>query len=219
MKIISFKICPFVQRVTALLEVKNIAYDIEYISLKDKPQWFLELAPNGQVPILITDSNIALFESDAIMEYIDEISLPLEPNLTPEKKAINRAWSYKGTKQYLAQCSFMRSSDEKTFLDRETKIVQAFVLLQKEMENSFYSVTNSMSNIDIAWFPLLYRFSVVEKWTKYDILSQYPKMKKWQISLITQNFAKKSVADDFEKLFVDFYLSDKTFLGKMRYKI
>jgi glutathione S-transferase len=41
MKVISFKICPFVQRVTALLEAKNIAYEIEYISLSNKPQWFL----------------------------------------------------------------------------------------------------------------------------------------------------------------------------------
>lgn len=41
-KIISFKICPFVQRVTALLEAKQLPYEIEYISLKNKPQWFLE---------------------------------------------------------------------------------------------------------------------------------------------------------------------------------
>ncbi|HCH25399.1 MAG TPA: glutathione S-transferase, partial [Oceanospirillaceae bacterium] len=33
LKIISFTICPFVQRVTALLEAKKLAYDIEFISL------------------------------------------------------------------------------------------------------------------------------------------------------------------------------------------
>jgi len=31
MKIVSYKICPFVQRVTALLEAKNVDYDVEYI--------------------------------------------------------------------------------------------------------------------------------------------------------------------------------------------
>jgi glutathione S-transferase len=36
MKIVSFKICPFVQRVTALLEAKNIEYKVEFISLRDK---------------------------------------------------------------------------------------------------------------------------------------------------------------------------------------
>jgi glutathione S-transferase len=46
-KVVSFKICPFVQRVTALLEAKNIPYQVEYISLSDKPQWFLDISPNG----------------------------------------------------------------------------------------------------------------------------------------------------------------------------
>lgn len=38
MKIVSFKICPFVQRVTALLEAKGIDYESDFISLSDKPQ-------------------------------------------------------------------------------------------------------------------------------------------------------------------------------------
>ena len=47
LKVISFKICPFVQRVTGWLEAKGLPYEIDYISLKDKPQWFLDLSPNG----------------------------------------------------------------------------------------------------------------------------------------------------------------------------
>jgi len=34
-KVISFKICPFVQRVTALLEAKKIPYEVELISLRE----------------------------------------------------------------------------------------------------------------------------------------------------------------------------------------
>ena len=64
MKIVSFKICPFVQRVTALLEAKDIPYDLEFISLSNKPQWFLDISPNGQVPVLMTGDGKALFESE-----------------------------------------------------------------------------------------------------------------------------------------------------------
>ena len=113
-KVISFKICPFVQRVTALLEAKNIPYEIDFISLKDKPQWFLDISPTGQVPVVVTEGGTPLFESDAIIEYIDEISAPLEAGLTPEAKALNRAWSYQASKHYLVQCSAMRSPDEQT---------------------------------------------------------------------------------------------------------
>ena len=92
MKIVSFKICPFVQRVTALLEAKKIDYELEFISLSDKPQWFLDISPNGQVPVLITDKGKALFESDAIVEYIEEAFPALQPELSLEDKATNRAW-------------------------------------------------------------------------------------------------------------------------------
>ena len=53
-KVVSFKICPFVQRVTAILEAKSIPYEIEFISLKDKPHWFLDISPNAQVPLVVT---------------------------------------------------------------------------------------------------------------------------------------------------------------------
>lgn len=36
-KVISFKICPFVQRVTAALEARQIPYEIKYISLNKPP--------------------------------------------------------------------------------------------------------------------------------------------------------------------------------------
>ena len=79
-RVISSTICPFVQRVTALLEQKKIPYDIEYISLRDKPDWFLRMSPNAQVPILITESGAALFESDAIVEYLEEAYPALRPS-------------------------------------------------------------------------------------------------------------------------------------------
>ena len=43
MKIVSFKICPFVHRVIAVLELKEVAYDVKYISLADKPNLFLKV--------------------------------------------------------------------------------------------------------------------------------------------------------------------------------
>ena len=75
-KIVSFKICPFVQWVITLLEAKNVLYEVKYISLKDKPQWFLDISPNGQVPVLITEAGVVLFESGAIVEYLDEVQDP-----------------------------------------------------------------------------------------------------------------------------------------------
>ena len=213
MKIISFKICPFVQRVTALLEAKGLPYELEYIDLKDKPQWFLDISPNGQVPVLVTDSGRALFESDAIVEYIDEISSPLEQQVTPEQRAIDRAWSNQAAKNYLVQCGAMRSADQETLTERAAKLGQVFAKAEKALGKGPYFKGDKLSNVDIAWLPLLHRANIIREHTGFDFVSDFPKVKAWQTAVNQTGLMQKSVANDFESKFTAFYLSDATFLG------
>ncbi len=84
-KLVSFKNCPFVQRVMGALVMKNVPFEIEYIELNNKPQWFLDISPNGQVPVLITENETVLFESDAIVEYLDDKYAPIERSVCRAK--------------------------------------------------------------------------------------------------------------------------------------
>ena len=214
MKIVSFKICPFVQRVTALLEAKNISYEIEYISLKDKPQWFLDISPNGQVPILITNDGDALFESDAIVEYIEEAYPPLQVNISHERKAKNRAWSYLASKNYLVQCGAQRSPDKEVLSERSNKLAKPFDRIEKQLGNTEYFSGETIGMVDIAWLPILHRADIVEKHSGFDFLGDRPKLKAWQKKLLSGDLAEKSVSADFKQAFSDFYLSDETYLGR-----
>ncbi len=212
-KVVSSTICPFVQRVTALLEQKKIPYEIEYISLLDKPDWFLRMSPNAQVPVLITESGAALFESDAIVEYLEEAYPALRPSVDAEVRAMDRAWSYLATKNYLVQCSAQRSKDEETLVERTEKLGKAFATIEGALGKGPYFRGADISMVDIAWLPLLHRAALIERHTGYDFLAGYPLVKKWQGHLMDTGLAEKSVADDFESAFTNFYLSDSTFLG------
>ncbi len=213
-KIVSFKICPFVQRVTAMLEAKNIPYTVDYISLSDKPQWFTDISPTGQVPLLITEEGTPLFESDAIVEYIDETSSPLVADISPVQRAIDRAWSYQATKHYLVQCSTMQSADRETLLERSDKLNKSFEKAEKQLGDGPYFNGEVMGNVDIAWLPLLHRAALVEKHSGYDFLAFYPRMKAWQAAMAKTGIAEKSVPADFDEAFSNFYLADRTFLGR-----
>ena len=213
-KIVSFKICPFVQRVTALLEAKHVPYDIEYIDLKNKPAWFVDISPTGQVPLLIAESGQPLFESDAIVEYIDEITAPLQGNLTPEQRAINRAWSYQATKHYLVQCSTMQSADKGVLDERIAKLKKSFEKVERQLGQGPYFAGATLGNVDIAWLPLLHRAAIVEDHRGYDMLADYPKVKAWQQRLLGSGIPEKSVPDDFLRKFSDFYLAERTWLGR-----
>ena len=71
-KLISFKLCPFVQRSIITLLEKGVGYEIEHIDLSNKPQWFLDISPFGKVPVLVVDDDVVLFESAVINEFLDE---------------------------------------------------------------------------------------------------------------------------------------------------
>ncbi len=216
MKIVSFDICPFVQRVAAVLEAKGLPYEIEFISLQDKPQWFLDISPNGQVPVLITDAGHALFESDAIVEYLEEAYAPLHANLSPEEKATNRAWAYLATKHYLVQCGAQRSRDEATLSERAAKLDVAFDRIEKQLGETLFFSGDEIGMVDVAWLVLLHRAEIIEKYTGYDFVGERPKLKSWQAHLMQTGLAEKSVPVEFEDDFVDFYLSDQTFLGRCK---
>lgn len=213
-RLISFKICPFVQRVTALLEAKGLPYQIEFISLSDKPGWFLEISPNGQVPVLIAENGTALFESDAIAEYIDEISAPLEPGLSAGARALNRGWITQASKHYLVQCGAMRSGDRETLTTQAANLGRAFARAEAHLGDGPFFNGATMGNVDLAWLVLLHRAAIVRAHRGYDFLAEFPKVRKWQDALMATGLAEASVAPDFEEKFAGFYLSDQTYLGR-----
>ncbi len=204
------------QRTIAIAEVKGINYEIQYISLKDKPEWFLKESPHGQVPILMTKQG-TLFESNAISEYLDE-AYP-QKKLYPEdpfQKAIHRAWIESAVKHYLIQCSTQRSGDKDTLLERKAKLDKLFEKISKVLGNSSpYFLGNSLGMVDIAWFVLLHRTEIIQKYTGFDFLHSYEKLKEWRTSLLTVPALLRSISNDFEEAFANFYLSEKTYLGSL----
>lgn len=206
-KLISFKNCPFVQRVMGALIIKNIPFEIEYIELNNKPQWFLDISPNGQVPILMTENNVVLFESDAIVEYLDDKYSTIE-ELSPEQKASDRAWSYQASKNYMAQCGTMASKDKDTFEKRLLKLQELFLKAENKLGDTDFFKGNYISNVDIAWLPILHRAAVIKEYSGFDMLEGFPKVQNWQSSLIKSGLSVKSTPLDFIENFSSFYLKN-----------
>ena len=72
----SFKTCPWVQRAAIVLRAKQVPYEITYIDRNNRPDWFLAVSPHAKVPVLLNDEKHALFESNAIAEYLEETTAP-----------------------------------------------------------------------------------------------------------------------------------------------
>ena len=215
MKIISFTICPFVQRVTAVLERYNMPYEIEFISLKDKPDWFLELSPLGQVPILVTDQGEVLHESGPIVEYLAEMAPDGGWPLDPVKRAQARAWSDLAAKNYLVQCGAQRSPNAIALNERTLKLGKSFERMEQALPESPFYHGDEPGMVDLAWLVLLHRAHLMEQGSGYDFLDGFPGLKAWQQNLLATDLPQRSVAEDFDEKFMAFYLAEETYLGKL----
>lgn len=71
LRLYSMKYCPYAQRVHLVLDAKQIPYDVVYINLTNKPEWFLEKNPMGKVPCIELEDGEILYESLIIAEYLD----------------------------------------------------------------------------------------------------------------------------------------------------
>lgn len=79
-----------------LLEELNVPYEQKEVNMKEKEhkqEWFLKLNPNGKVPVLVEDE-FALWESNAINEYLASKYKPELLGRTPEEKAKVSQWSW-----------------------------------------------------------------------------------------------------------------------------
>ncbi len=97
LKLISHKLCPYVQRAAIALHEKGVRFERIDIDLANKPDWFLKISPLGKVPVLVVTRDdgkeVALFESNVICEYIEETQAGAK--LHPQDalvRAEHRAW-------------------------------------------------------------------------------------------------------------------------------
>lgn len=215
MKVYSSPICPFVQRVNAVLEAKKLEYEVEYVDLMDLPDWFLKISPNAEVPVLVTDNKTPLFESFAICEYLEELYPPKLHPSDLEKRALHRAWARQAVTQYLVQCSTQRSATKEILQEKTKNFVQLFTKVEKTLGDGPFFDGEQFSMVDTAWIPILHRCDLIKTYTGFDFLDSYPKVKKWQQALLDTDVLKKSVPDGFEDYFVQFYLNEQRYLGRL----
>lgn len=218
MKVISMKICPYVQQVRAVLEAKNLPYEVEHIDTsRDRPEWLMEASPDGgEVPLLITDEGDKLFQSDSIVEYLDEISASPLVTGTPLEKAQIRAWGRLAADNYLTQCSTQRSPDEETLKERMEDLTPIFKYTNLQLKDGPYFQGSSLGMVDLSWLPLLHRTALIKKHSGYDFLKDYSKLKDWREAVLATGLQIGSVPEDFEEIFTGFYLNEETYLGRLK---
>lgn len=200
LELISFKICPFVQRAVITLLHKNIPHEIRYIDLASPPDWFQKMSPFGKTPVLNVDDQHVIFESAIIDEFLDE-SFP--GSLLPDnvlERALDRSWIDFGSNLLLTFSGFIHAKEETVYSDKLLSIDKQFNWLENKLGDGPYFNGKSFSLVDIAYAPLFMRANLLNLNELLHPMEKYPKISAWAEKLIEIPVLKDSVVADFDEL-------------------
>jgi len=200
LELISFNLCPFVQRSVITLKEKKVDFGIRYIDLANKPEWFLAISPFGKVPLL-REGETVLFESAVINEYLDEVYKPILHPGDPLRKAHNRAWIEFGSNLLFNQWYWYNSEDETAYAEKEKAIRDQLNRLEEQLGEGPFFNGDHFSLVDAAYAPVFTRFQLLEKINPRNLYENTPKVAAWAKNLVARPSVTDSVLPEFADLF------------------
>jgi glutathione S-transferase len=175
----SYRRCPYAMRARMALLACEIDFDIQEISLKDKPKKMLNISPKGTVPVLVY-KNLVLDESLDIMNWakekknneyikinaadIDFAKKMIEINDGEFKKKLD-LYKYTSNKDYDLKNTYRKDCED--FIKK----------LDERLVINDYLLSNTFGYLDIAIFPFIRQFFNVDlNWLEKN---SYTNLKSW----------------------------------------
>lgn len=211
-ELISFKICPFVQRSVIALNEKKVDYKITYIDLSNRPDWFGKISPLGKVPMLKV-GDTPIFESAVIAEYLDET---FEPRLHPDsalERARHRSWIEYASEITMSQYRMLTADNKEEFENQKSLVSKQLQQVKQQLTDSgpFFSA-DGFSLIDTAYAPIFMRLAIINKYYPLDLYPDNNRLAAWSQALLSMPSVKHSVVDDFEEKFVNYFKEHGQFI-------
>jgi glutathione S-transferase len=205
-QLVSFKACPWVQRVAIVLREKNIDFEFLHIVPDNRPEWFRSISPHNKVPVLRLNDQVSLFESSAIMEYLDETHPPRLHPEDPVERAINRAWI-----EYVPTFADLNSAhayadSEVDYNEAAALVPEPFEKLEKALERQgngpLFNGTR-YSLVDAAYAPFLQRHLFLERIRKIGHIENSPRVKAWAEAVVDRPSTHSFPPAEYEAMYRD----------------
>jgi glutathione S-transferase len=215
LKLISHKLCPYVQRAVIALTEKGVPFERIDIDLASKPGWFLEISPLGKTPVLVVGGK-AIFESAVILEYLEEA----QPNALHPADALARAehrgWIEFGSAVLSDIAGFYAAKDEATFRARAEQLEQKFARLEARVAAAPWFDGEMFSLVDAVFGPVFRYFDVFDEIGDFGIMAGKPKLAQWRNNLATRPSVRSAVSADYPALLRDFIDRRQSWLSQLQ---
>ncbi|WP_315811108.1 glutathione S-transferase family protein [Bradyrhizobium sp. SZCCHNR2028] len=218
LKLISHKLCPYVQRAVIALNEKGVAFERIDIDLANKPDWFLKISPLGKVPVLVVplgQGEVALFESNVICEYIEETQPAVR--LHPEDalvRAQHRAWMEFGSAILGDLWGLETTQDAALFAAKREALTAKFARVEDALGEGPYFAGARFSLVDAVFAPIFRYFDVFDAYGDLGIFASTPKVRAWRDQLAQRPSVRTAVSVDYPQLLRAFLARHDAYLLK-----
>ncbi len=218
LKLISHKLCPYVQRAVIALTEKGVPFERIDVDLANKPDWFLKISPLGKTPVLQV-GEAAIFESAVILEYLEETEpKPLHP-ADPLRRAEHRGWIEFGSAVLNDIAGLYSAPDEASFKAKAAQLEARFARLEARVAASPWFDGEAFSLVDAVFGPVFRYFDVFDGIGDFGILSQKPKLARWRASLASRPSVRTAVSSDYPALLRDFLKRRNSWISQLQAQI
>lgn len=211
-ELISFYLCPYVQRSVITLKHKKVLFSQKEVDLSNPPEWFLKISPMGKVPVLLVDNQTALFESAVINEYLDEVT---EPRLNPKDpltKAKERAWIEYASELIMQMYRLTHEDDLEMFEAMIKEFWEDLSKVEPVLEKGPFFRGSDFSLVDTSYAPLFLRLCWVPKLWESAYWNNIPKTRKWAEALLAHPSVEAASSTALRDAYVDALEESSPFL-------
>lgn len=204
--LISFPTCPYVQRAVIALKEKNVAFDVVYIDLANKPDWFLVISPLGKVPVLKVERDghepAIVFESAVILEYLEETAPGAK--LHPEdalERAQHRSWIEFGSQLLGDLWRVSAAKDTAELATARQALVGKLERLESVIVGPFFA-GGRFSLVDTVYAPAFRQLDALETVVSTGVTASLPKVSAWRKALAERPSVRDAAPSDFVALYL-----------------
>lgn len=213
LELVSFDLCPYVQRAAIVLAEKQVPFTRTHIDLADKPAWFKAISPLGKVPLLRVGDAV-LFESAAICDYLDETQAPaLHPD-DAVARAQHRAWIAVASAILSDIAGYYSAPDREVFERKAADIRAKFAQVEQALTGPFFAGAD-FSQVDAAFAPIFRYFEVFERAAIPAAFEGFPKIQAWRGALAVRPSVIGAVVADFADRLERFLLNRNSYLSTL----
>jgi len=212
--LVSFDLCPYVQRAAIALAEKGVPFDRRTVDLANRPDWFKSLSPLGKVPLLQVGDAV-LFESAVIVEYLEDTQAPALHPADPLERARHRAWMEFGS-SILADIWVIETTPDAAAFEAKRRLLREKAgRLEAELGEGPYFAGSRFTLVDAVFAPVFRYFDVFDRFVDLGVFADLRKLRKWRSALAGRPSVRDAVVADYEARLEAFLRRQKSHLATL----